>query len=114
MKQIISYVLIGVLVFSLLVGLGFATGKLDNIFLKTITKERMDIKRENFEHNKSYVHGMVEDLARYKLELARTEDETERKAIINYIIENYSNFDGEMIENESLKKFFYNVMEGRI
>lgn len=81
---------------------------------KYISKMHTDISRENFEHNKSHVHSMIKDLAKYKLELAKTTDEVERQAIINYIQETYSTFDSKLIENFQLKQFFIKVMEGDI
>lgn len=113
-KQIFLSILIFILIFILLGGMPFLTGKLSNKYEEIIVKENMDIKRENFEHNKSHVHGMIEDLAKYKLELARTENATERKAIIAYIQENYATFDGNLIENSTLREFYYDVMNGRI
>lgn len=84
------------------------------VYKSTIGKADADIQREVFENNKSHVHAMIEDLSKYKLELARTEDEVERKAIINFIVENYATFDGELIKNDSLRVFYYDVFEGRI
>lgn len=94
--------------------LSFVLGGVGIGYKLTIGKANMDANREVFEHNKSYVHGMVEDLARYKLQYSTATDETEKKAIIAFITENYSNFDGKLIENDSLREFYYDVMEGRL
>lgn len=89
-------------------------GKVENRYIETIEKERVNIERENFEESKAYVHSMVEDLSKYKMELAKTEDMVERDAIITYINENYATLDPELIDNESLRVFLNDVMEGRI
>lgn len=92
----------------------FILGGAGLLYKSTIEKKSMDISRENFENNKSHVHSMMEDLSKYKLQLAKTTDETERKAIISFITENYATFDGKLIGNDSLREFYYDVMEGRI
>lgn len=112
MKQVLKGALVTILCLAVFIGLLAALNVIDLKFYQYFGKEKANIQREIFEENKSHVHGMIEDLAKYKLELARTEDEVERKAIINYITENYATFDGDKIENDSLREFYYDVMEG--
>lgn len=114
MKDTLLYIIVGVLILAILIGSMFVFGFFGNRYEETIVKENIDIKRENFEHSKSYVHGMVEDLSKYKLELARTEDKVERKAIISYIQENFANFDVNLIENDNLRWFLQDVMNGEV
>lgn len=107
MKETSKYLIIGLVVVFVLgfIGVGYKM---------TVGKASMDADREIFESTKSYVHGMTTDLAKYKLELAQTTDPVERKAIITFIVENYANFDGDKIESDSLREFYYDVMEGRV
>lgn len=98
----------------ILIILTFVFGGIGVGYKLTVGKANINADREIFEHNKSHVHSMIEDLSKYKLELARTEDKTERKAIINFITENYATFDSNLIENKTLKSFLNDVMEGRI
>lgn len=92
----------------------FIFGGASLAYKQTLGKAHKDVDREIFEYNKSHVHAMIEDLSKYKLELARTDDEVERKAIIGFISENYATFDSGLIENDSLRYFLNDVMEGRI
>lgn len=114
MKTVLGYILISVIVIALLIGLAFGTGMLGNKYKATIGKESINIDREVFETSKSHVHAMIEDLSKCKLELARTENEVERKAIIAYIQENFSTFDTDFIENYQLKTFLNQIMNGEI
>jgi len=114
MKATIGYILIGIVIVGLLIALMFGGGMLNNKYKATIGKQSKDIDREVFETNKSHVHSMIEDLSKYKLELARTEDPVERKAIINFITENYATFDTKYIDNDSLRWFLEDVMNGGI
>lgn len=73
-----------------------------------------DVDREIFENNKSYVKGMADDLAKYKYELSTNEDEVERKAIIDLIIDRCADFDKSKLENPKLERFLEDVEEGNI
>jgi len=114
MKEFLGWLLIGIVIIALSIGLMFGTGILGNRYKETIGRESIDIDRENFEHNKSHVHSMIEDLSKYKLELARTEDVVERKAIISFITENYATFDSKLIENDNLRYFLDDIMNGEV
>ncbi len=111
-KQVFKYTLLAILILVILTVLGFYNGWISNRYLATIGLDRQNVQRENFEHNKSYVHGMVEDLADHKLEYERAKDETEKKAIRTFIVEKYSNFDENLIESNSLRAFLREMMDG--
>lgn len=64
-----------------------------------------DIDREIYEQSKSYVHGKLQDLAKYYEEYQKS-DETEKKAIRNLIQINFAEFNEKHIENDKLKTFF--------
>ena len=114
MKEVLLYILVGILVIVLLIGLTFGSGILNNKYKATIGKESKDVDREVFETNKSHVHAMIEDLSKYKMQLTTTENEIERKAIITFINENYATFDAQLIENDSLRWFLEDILNGGI
>jgi hypothetical protein len=114
MKKVFLNILLGILVIVLLIGLTFGAGMLNNKYKATIGKESIDIDREVFETNKSHVHAMIEDISKYKMQLATTENEIERKAIITFINENYATFDKDLIENDSLRWFLEDVLNGEV
>lgn len=83
----------------------FIFGKWNNEVIKEVGTEYKDIKREQFEHSKSYVEGMIKDLQKIKREYDQTEDNTERKALMIYVQDQFSNFNEEYIENDNLREF---------
>lgn len=111
-KEAVGYVLAGVIVLGLSVGAMFFTGKMDNVFLSTIGKERANIKRDIYKESKSYVEGMVEDLSNYKREFERTDDISEKEQIANMIDAEFSNFDINKIENQNLYNFLIDIRNG--
>ncbi len=53
----------------------------------------------------TYNEGVLDDLAKYKLEMIRSEDEVEKKAIANMVVDRFANYDESKIETEDLRKF---------
>lgn len=111
-KEAVGYVLAGIIVVGVSTGVLFFTGKMDNMFLATIGKERANIKREVFKESKSYVEGMIEDLSNYKREFERTDDMDEKEQIANMIDAEFSNFDINKIENQNLYNFLLDIRNG--
>jgi len=114
MKDVGKTLLIGIVGIALIVVLVFGGGMLNNKYKATIGKQSKDVDREVFETNKSHVHAMIEDLSKYKMQLATKTDSVERKAIIIFINENYATFDTELIENNSLRWFLEDVLNGEV
>ena len=75
--------------------------------------KREDIKREVFENTKSYVHGVAQDLAKYRLEFLKTESKVEKDAIISTIRMRFANFDADKLENKTLRRFLLDVQNGK-
>ncbi|MEG2289580.1 MAG: hypothetical protein RSC24_06395 [Clostridium sp.] len=94
--------------------LPFVLGKWSNKVESTVGTEYKNIKREQFEESKSYVHGKIEDLQRYKRELDKAEDEVERQALIMHIQDEFATFDPNKIDNKNLKDFLNDIMNGVI
>lgn len=92
----------------------FILGEWINKVEATVGSEYKDIKREQFENSKSYVHGKIDDLQRYKRELERTTDPVERQAIVINIQDDFSNFDESKIDNNNLKEFLIDIRNGVI
>lgn len=92
----------------------FVLGKWGNKIEAAVGTEYKNVKREQFENTKSYVHGKVEDLQRYKRELERTSDKVERQAIIINIQDEFAAFDESKIDNKNLKTFLKEIRNGEI
>lgn len=92
----------------------FILGRWGNKIEATVGTEYKDIKREQFENSKSYVHGKIDDLQRYKRELERAADPVERQAIVINIQDEFSNFDESKIDNDNLREFLNDIRNGVI
>lgn len=109
-----KYVLGGLLAFIFLVIIGFASGKLEAIYNRTVGVDVSSSETDKFHASKGYIDGMVQDLSKYKLELSQTTDTTSRNAIISHINEQFANFDETQIKNKDLKKFLTDCRDGNI
>lgn len=94
--------------------LPFAMGGYGNLYHKVIGKQSESVRREVFKENKSYVEGMVQDLAKYKRELDKETDPTARQGIITFIQDEFANFDESNIESDTLRSFLYDVKSGMV
>ena len=83
-KRFIKGETLGWLVFIvvILIVLSGVLWSLDLAKRKYVDKARINISRENFEQSKSRIHGLADDLAKYKYELATEKDPVIRKAIV--------------------------------
>lgn len=97
-----------------IIGLGFVIGGGLLIYQKTLSIQHANAERQIFKESKSYNEGMVQDLSRDKLELSQTKDNDARNAIIEHILEKYSNFDENRIENRDLRSFLIDIRNGNI
>lgn len=114
-KNVLDFVIKGIatcLAVVAIIGGLFLGLKAGNVIKGTIGKESVSIDREIFKENKSYVEGMVNDLADYKREFERASDEEEKKQIANYIDSHFANFDATLIENNTLYKFLMDIRNG--
>jgi hypothetical protein len=63
-----------------------------------------DIDRKIYEQSKSYIHGKLQDLAKYYEEYQKT-DASGKEVIRNLIQMNFASFDCANIDNQKLKIF---------
>lgn len=105
-------ILAGVVGVGLIIGGTFFFGNVDNLYLKTVQKDRENIKTEIFQESKSYVEGMISDLSDYKREFERTTDVNEKEQIANMIDAEFANFDINKIDNSNLYNFLIEIRNG--
>lgn len=105
MKKILLGVLLSILMIAGMTVLGFYSGFIGNVYDATIGKQHMDIERNNFKESKSYVEGMIQDLAKFKREYDQTADINEKKTILNFVNNEFANFDASKIEDPTLNSF---------
>ena len=67
------------------------------------------IRREVFEETKSYVHGKVQDLAKYYEEYQKAESFEDKETIENLIKIRFAEFDADKIQSLQLRKFLINI-----
>lgn len=104
--KIIGYSL---LAFVVLTVLSFATGAVDLAYKKVFKPAHENVEREVFENTQSYVHGKIQDLAKYKREYDATDDPTERQAIQTIINQQFAQFDSAKIQDQNLRNFLINM-----
>lgn len=63
------------------------------------------VDHEIFKESTVYNEGVVDDLAKYKLEMIRTDDSIEKIAIAEMVVQRFANYDESKIETEDLKQF---------
>ena len=74
-------------------------------WFRFIEPKRESVRREVFEETKSYVHGAIQDIARYHGEYAAATEE-EQKAIKVVIRTRFAEFDADHIESTPLRTWF--------
>lgn len=74
-----------------------------------------NVNREIYKNNASYIDGQIKDLSDYKQEYEKAKKEGDingANAVIGYIKDDFSNFPIDKIENELLKEFLKDVING--
>ncbi len=94
-KKILIWTIIIILTLSIIFG--------GIYFVNKMIKTNAD--RVVFKQSITYNEGMLDDLAKYQLEIIQAEDEVEKLAIAQLVVERFANFDESKIESEYLKKF---------
>jgi len=94
--------------------ISFMIGGISLVYKSTIKRQEINIQRKNFEQSKSRLHGIADDLAKYKYELRTEEDKMARKAIIELIIDRTSSLNVNDLEDDSLRNFVNDIKNGRI
>lgn len=90
-KTIIIWVLV-IAVIGSLVGVGLR--------LYQVNADRMIFKQ-----SVTYNEGVLEDLAKYRLQMIQTDDPVEKKAIAQMVDSRFANYDESKIENQQLRQF---------
>lgn len=114
-KRFIKAEIVGWLFFIVIVlaGLSSAFGGLDLAKRRFLDRAKINISRENFEQSKSRLHGLADDLAKYKYELSTEKDPIVRKAIVELVIDRTSSLDVDMLEDSSLRRFVIDIKNGK-
>jgi len=68
---------------------------------------REDARREIFEETKSYVHGKIQDLAKYYEEYQKNPED--REIIAQVIRIRFAEFDADKIKNRRLREFLITI-----
>ena len=100
--KIVGLSILGLVV---LIALTFLSGAVDLGYKKVFKPANENVDREVFENTQSYVHGKIQDLAKYKREYDATDDAIERKAIESLINQQFAQFDKKKIVDDDLRDF---------
>lgn len=66
---------------------------------------RVNTDRVIFKQSVTYNEGVLDDLAKYRLEMIRTDDKVEKTAIAEMVNSRFANYDESKVENSDLKNF---------
>jgi len=95
-------------------GLSYGLGWLDVFMLKTIGKEKVDVKRDIYEKSQSYVTGKRQELSKARLEYIKTTDEVEKNALMWTITQSCVDLDIELINDKELRRFLRAMRNGQL
>lgn len=73
---------------------------------------KVNTDRQIFKASATYNEGKLDDLAKYRLEMSKAEDDTEKAAIAEYVNSVYANYDESKIENDDLRVFLLECRNG--
>jgi len=107
--KIFSYVIAGIVIFILLLGLTFGLGVFGLEYKKFFAPKHANIDRTVFENTQSYTHGKIQDLAKYYEEYTKTESKENREAIKSLIVMRFAEFDKSKINSPVLHQFLTNM-----
>lgn len=93
----------------LLVVLAFGLEFLGLHWMKFFEPRRENVIREVFEQTKSYVHGKIQDLAKYHEEYKKANTIADKEAIASIIKLRFAEFDAEQIKSVPLKSFLIKI-----
>lgn len=99
-----KYVLYGIGILILLIGLGWGAEYLGIIKMGIFEPMRENVRREVFENTKSYVHGAAQDLAKYFDEYQNA-DANRQTAIKQVIIMRFAELDVSKLPSVELQNF---------
>jgi len=102
---IIGILLLIVIVFVLGVGFRFINLKIESYF----APKEQTVQRNVFEQTKSYVHGTIQDIAKYYEEYNKAKSEDEKQIIANVIKQRFAEFDANNINSLQLRSWFIQI-----
>lgn len=114
MKEVLKIIGIFILIFIILTATLFATGVIELRFLEYFGVRRANVEREIFLESQSQVQGAIRDLANYRREYYQTEDEQERGAIAQLIVNRLSHLELSQVPDQELRIFLQDIRAGRL
>lgn len=93
----IGFAIIAIIV---MVGISFGGGLISLEFTKFFAPRKEEIRREVFEHTKSYVQGKIQILVKNRLEYMREKDPESKAALRSAILHQMADFDKSLLPND--------------
>lgn len=100
------------LILTLVIGATLGLGTL--AWRATFGVKQANIEREIFLESQSQVQGAIRDLANYRREYNQTDDEQERGAIAQLIINRLNHVELDQIPDQELRIFLQDIRAGRL
>ncbi len=83
-------------------------------YRKVIGVRSANIEREIFLESQSQVQGAIRDLANYRRQYNQAEDDSEKKAISQLIVNRLSHLDPDYVDDRELRDFLLDVRRGNL
>ena len=87
----------------------FIFGVFELGWMKFFEPKKENIRREIFEETQSYVHGKIQDLAKYYDEYNKADLQSDKETIRQLIIMRFAEFDETKIRSVRLRNFLTNM-----
>jgi hypothetical protein len=105
MKEGVKWAALSLLGLVVLVAVAFVLGLGGLQWKRFFAPRHENVRREVFEETQSYVHGKVQDLAKYKDEYDKADSAEDREAVRQVIVLRYAEFDETKIKAAGLRAF---------
>ncbi len=103
--QYLKIGLLSILAIVVLLIITFGFGLFGLEYKKFFAPKHENVNRQVFEQTQSYVHGKVQDLAKYYEEYNKAEAAEDKEAIRSLILMRFAEFDATKIRSQQLQNF---------
>jgi len=107
----IGWVTVSIVGVAILIGIAFGLELIGLEWTRYFAPKREDVRRETFEHTRSFNEAKKQELLKYRLEWVRAEDDVEREAIESTIRHAFADYDENQLDEE-LRGFLQTVRYG--
>lgn len=113
-SSLFDTIVLSIIIILFILGIPFLCGGYDVLYNTVIGTAQKDSQRIVYKNNKTYIEGKADDLARYKREYERADNEEDKKIIIINIQDEFSDFDTNKLKNDNLREFLEKALNNEL